>query len=182
MEIQLEKCLRYNTVLDYVLEPYWGNIILNGHHDILHLSYMTFPNMTYEIVVGIFGINIAKLRYYYDSDPKTVIQDCIREIEQMFVKYSVSNPEFYHYPGFVLFQVMLVMLATDNYYPVNNYQNCSFAISYDNYYLYVNGKLFQGHKNHILEAIEYVIARKSPDYFYYTMPIKRMKAAFLRTI
>ncbi len=105
MEIRLEKCLRYNTVLNHLLEPHWGNICV----DYCSEDFSIKIEGVAQVVIDVLGLKFYSWEGEYGRDKITSkIYLLIGHMEENLAKYASSNSEFYRYPVFVLFQLLTI--------------------------------------------------------------------------
>ncbi len=194
MKLILRNCLEYETVLNLILAPYWGEVNpdCGGWPNIsnnFNVSLITkLCGIQYKVKVNIFGIIVKKAVFrtsiFLAEILELTIESCVREIELMFVKYSTPNEEFYRYPAFVLLQILQVKCATRHMlvFPSMQWKGCKIHSHCDRWYhkyynLTVNEKIININIDAIEELLQQIMDRKANVVYYYEQPFVRMKSA-----
>jgi hypothetical protein len=146
MELQLDNCLKRETILNGVLEPHWGKITFeicpDSDNKISPFKYNTdeliIQVTTYNvkrsacIIVTILGISeTLNTESAFIICIKNTIIECIRRIERLFTRYSLGNQQFNNYPVFNLIQAAMVYIKTSHHTNcvTIRHKHCSLTLS-----------------------------------------------------
>ncbi len=182
MEIQLNYCLKYKTVLNTVLEPHWGKIAFTFYGG-FYRSYSYYAEgLIIEMRVGsddklyVKTLEILGIK----SSLSETIESCILEIELLFANHSILNQQFYCCLIFVILQAMYVGLVIGDTEVFTNWKDyCLYMGKYHTSRIMFHNKdiVVTDSIDEVLRLITSIIDGTAAEEYYIEVPITRMKSA-----
>lgn len=186
MHVVIYNCLKSETILNHLLKSLWGKIDTDFYGEYFSIRVDRIVNSGFHtVVINVLGLEYRSLQCRHKRDEITdKIYRLIKCMEDNLIEHASSDSQFYCYPVFILFQLLVIsdIEWSSNTMLFLEYKHCKILVNKNSRIIKLTigdetSSIPFSDKTSIKRLTRDMISGNSPANYYFENAITRTKSA-----